>query len=204
MAEDSVQLALERLIALTDKQVDSEAAAKKLCSVTGGEARAFEMAAEDIMAQTGLNRAAAEAIDLIDELCRYAGVEEFGEAPLLDSTEKAGGYFMALCRGRHVEHCYLVCLDGRKHLTSCRLMGKGTLDEADVYVRNIAQQALRQGAKYAYLCHNHPGGTLVASEADIALTGRASQALALIGCTLLEHIIVTESGFIGILEERGK
>ena len=120
----------------------------------------FELAAEDIAVQTGLNRAACQAIDMIDELSRYAGVEALGEKPEFSTVEDAGAYFMALLRGRHVEYCYIACLDGKRHLISCRLVGKGTLDAAEVYVRSIAQTALRSGARYVYLAHNHPGGGL--------------------------------------------
>ena len=51
------------------------------------------------------------------------------------------------------------------------------------------------------LCHNHPGGTLKPSRQDIELTRRVQDALKLIGVTLLEHVIVTRSGAVGIMEE---
>ena len=192
--------ALEDLIACADSHADAREAARKLLHFHGRQARAFELAAEDIQAQTGLGKEACRAIDMIDELSRYAGVEALGENPKLASNADAGAYFTALCRGRHIEHCYAACLDERKRLLSCRLVGKGTLDAAEVYVRSIAQAALRGGAQYVYLAHNHPGGGLRPSNADIELTRRAKAALALIGITLLDHLVVTDTAYTGILE----
>ncbi len=194
-----VAQALENLIAVTDRRADARTAARSLLKNQGKEARVFELEAEDISAQTGLSKAACEAIDMIDELSRYACVEEAGRDPKLGSPAAAGAYFTAMCRGRHIEYCYLACLDGGKRLLSCRLLGKGTLDSAEIPVRSIAQTALRSGAKYAYLVHNHPGGGLMPSAADRELTRTAKEALALIGTQLLDHIIVTDTAWYGIL-----
>ena len=200
MDEDrSVFDALKALIECTDPRADAEEAARKLISRQGSKARAFELAAEDIASQTGIGKAAAQAIDMIDELSRYAAVEAKGENPRLDSLGAAGEYFIELCRGRHIEYCFLACLDEKKRLIGCKPMGKGTLDEADVYVRDIAGAALRSGAKYAFLAHNHPGGSLTPSRADIELTERASKALKLIGVKLIDHIIVTRNAFVGLI-----
>jgi DNA repair protein RadC len=192
--------ALAALIERTDKSADAAACAERLLSLQGSAPRAFELSEEDIMAETGLNRTAAQAIDLIDELSRYTLVEKLGKNPKLDGIDAQGAYFRALCLGRHIEYCYLACLDENRRLISCRLMGKGTLDAAEVYVRNIAQAALRANAKYACLAHNHPGGTLRPSEADIELTRRAAKALGLIGVELLEHVIVTNGAYAGIID----
>lgn len=191
---------IKALIAATQPDADAEAAADLLTSRQGRASRAFELAAEDISQLTGLGNAAANAIDMIDELSRYAGVEKMGAQPLLISLDQAGTYFRALCRGRHIEYCYAACLDARKRLINCRLVGKGTLNAAQVYIRSILQNALRSGASYVYLAHNHPGGGLTPSKEDITLTRAASQALRMIGVSLLDHIIVTDNAFAGIVE----
>ena len=195
-----VAAALRALIERTAPKADAVLASLRLTQSQGRDARAFELASEDIAAQTGLGKAACAAIDMIDELCRYAAIEAFGTAPKLETLATAGEYFRALCRGRHVEYCYLACLDEDRRLTGVKLMGKGTLDAADVYVRNIAQEALRRGAKYALLAHNHPGGGLTPSAADIELTRRTKMALGLMDIRLIEHVIVTQTAYMGIID----
>ncbi len=198
--ENPVFRALTDLITATDPNADAGAAAQKLLE---GKKRAwdvFEMAAEDISAQAGLSPQSAQALDLVDELCRYAGVERLGDSPKLDSAKALGAYFGALLLGRRVEYCYLACMDARHHLIRCVLLGRGTLDSSPVHLRDIAQAALRCGAVYAALAHNHPGGALVPSAQDVELTRRARQALRLIDVSLTEHVIVARSGSVGIIE----
>ena len=196
---DSAFDALKTLISLTDKDADPEAGANTLLNAQMSSSLAFELSAEDIGAQTKLSAAACGAVDFVDELTRYILLEQMGKNPKLDRLEKMGSYFTALFKGRHVEYCYLACLDESKRLTRCCRMGKGTINAAGVYVRSIAQTAQISQAKYAILAHNHPGGTLVPSSSDIELTLMARDALALTGIKLLEHIIVTRSSYAGII-----
>ena len=202
MGEDEeVARALEKLLGALDSRADASEASRRLMAGVTSPARVFEMAPEDIMRLSGISREASGAVAMVSELGRYAGVERKGAAPRLDSARARGDYFGALCRGRRVEYCYLACLDDKKRLIRCALMGKGAPESYALYVRAIAQTALRTGAKYAVLCHTHPGGTLKPSRQDIELTRRVQDALKLIGVTLLEHVIVTRSGAVGIMEE---
>ena len=196
-----VAAALEGLIKALDKRADASEAARRLMAGVPSPVRVFEMAPEDIASVAGVSPDTARAVARVSDLGRYAGTEREGISPCLGSAEARARYFGALCRGRRVEYCYLACLDERKRLIRCALMGKGAPDSSDIYVRDIAQTALRTQAKYAILCHNHPGGTLWPSRQDIRLTLRVKEALSLIGVTLLEHVIVTRSGAVGILEE---
>ena len=197
MAETAFS-ALKRLIELLDSSVDAEEAARKL-TVDGSPGRAFGMSCEDIMALTGMNRRAAEAIDLVDELCRYTGVEKFGPSPVLTDGERAKEYFSALLWGRHVEYCYIACLDKGGRLLRCEQLSRGDVGTSAVYMRDIARAALETGAVYAILAHNHPGGSLVPSREDLEVTAKAEETLALLGTKLLEHYIITSRGCAAIL-----
>jgi DNA repair protein RadC len=49
--------------------------------------------------------------------------------------------------------------------------------------------------------HNHPSGSLEASPQDIAITRQLQEAGALLGIQLLDHIIVTRTGFSSLKEK---
>lgn len=191
--------AIRHLIEAVDKQADAEQALRRLSDGNGAPGRVFEMAAEDIPEQTGLSKKAAAALDMVDELSRYIYTEQMGPGPLLDSAERTGAYFSELLRGRHVEYCYVGCLDDNKRLMRCICVGRGTYDASAVYVRDIVRCVLLSGARNAVIAHNHPGGTLRPSGEDINLTRSAKEALAMIGARLTEHVIVTATGWIGII-----
>ena len=190
--------ALTRLISAVDKNAGAEQAADALLADIACGGRVFELDAGDICARTGISRGAAEAVDLVDELTRYADTEQ-GAKIDFRKAEQAGAYFSALLRGRHAEHFYAACLDQNGHLLRCVLIGRGGFDSAPACVRDVADCAMKSGASFVVLSHNHPGGTLAPSEQDIAVTRKAAAALTAIQVKLLEHIIVTGGGTVGII-----
>ena len=197
---DRLRSALKQLICSADKGADADKAVSSLLEGSYSAWEVFEMAAEDISVQTGLNPAAAQAIDLIDELSRYVAVERMGQSPKLDTVQALGAYFNALFRGRHVEYSYLACLDERRKLIRCVFLGKGTPDRMAIHLRDIMQAAMRTGARYAALAHNHPGGTLVPSTQDVDFTRKAQNTLSLIDVVLCEHVISARGEYLGIIE----
>lgn len=193
--------ALVRLISAVDRHADAEKSADALLSGVARSGRVFELDAGDISLTGALSSSAAEAIDLIDELTRYADTEKEGERPLLSDLETACRYFTALFRGRHTEHVYCACLDKGGRLIRCALIGRGGFDFSPAGVREIASCAMKSGAEKVVLAHNHPGGTLVPSREDIDLTVKARAALDTLNINLIEHIIACESGAIGIMDK---
>lgn len=193
--------ALRSLISAVDAHADAEAGAEALLDGVTKSGRVFELDAGDVTLRSGLSAAAAEAIDLIDELTRYADTEQEGPRPVLADFAAACRYFAALLRGRHTEHFYCACLDRGGRLIRCALIGRGGFDFSPAGVREIAACAVKSGAEGVVLAHNHPGGTLAPSREDVELTRKARAALGVMGIKLIEHVIVCESGQTGIVEK---
>jgi DNA repair protein RadC len=61
--------------------------------------------------------------------------------------------------------------------------------------------ALLENAKGIILCHNHPSGNPKPSDADITITRKLKQAGALLEIQVLDHIIVTSSGYKSLGDE---
>jgi DNA repair protein RadC len=51
------------------------------------------------------------------------------------------------------------------------------------------------------LCHNHPSGNLSPSNEDITLTKKLTQAGSNLDVKVLDHIIVTDSGYFSFADE---
>jgi len=69
-------------------------------------------------------------------------------------------------------------------------MFRGTIDGASVYPREVVKAALACNACAVILSHNHPSGVAEPSSADMAITTRLKDALALIDVRVLDHLIV--------------
>ena len=65
------------------------------------------------------------------------------------------------------------------------------------------REALRANASKLIVAHNHPSGVAEPSRADITLTKRLSDALALIDVRVLDHMVVGGTDVIS-LAERGE
>jgi DNA repair protein RadC len=67
--------------------------------------------------------------------------------------------------------------------------------------RIILRRALEEDAVSIILCHNHPSGSLKPSRADEQLTGKIRDAARLMDIQVLDHIIVSDSGYYSFADE---
>lgn len=89
------------------------------------------------------------------------------------------------------EKMVMLTLNSQHDVVGCFEVGRGTVDEATVYPREIALRCLLTNAKAVILTHNHPSGSLKPSSADMDITARIEDVLRMLDIRLLDHIIVT-------------
>lgn len=65
----------------------------------------------------------------------------------------------------------------------------------------IAKYCVEALAKSVILCHNHPSGALIPSEADKAITKKITEALKIFDCAVLDHIILTEDNYFSFADD---
>ena len=67
--------------------------------------------------------------------------------------------------------------------------------------RIILKKALDEDAVSIILCHNHPSGSLKPSRADEELTTKIKEAAKYLDIRVVDHIIVSESGYYSFADE---
>ena len=145
----------------------------------------------------GLDARTAALLSLLPALSRYAAAER--PVPDATETEALGTYLTALYRGLGEETVMLLFFDkGGRHLAT-HTVGVGSVGEAGLSCRRIAEGALFSGARQAVLVHNHPLGSLAPSDEDRAATRMVATSLEGLGVTLLAHYIVAEKDFSSFL-----
>ena len=80
-------------------------------------------------------------------------------------------------------------------------LSKGGITGALVDQRLIFAVALKCNATGIIMCHNHPSGKLLPSEADITLTKSIGKCADLLEINLLDHLIITKNGFYSFSNE---
>jgi len=89
-------------------------------------------------------------------------------------------------------------LDNRHRLIAVEELFWGTIDGASVYPREVVKRALHYNAAAMIFAHNHPSGVAEPSSADVDITLRLKQALALVDIRVLDHIIVAAEGEVSL------
>ncbi|HBM3220286.1 DNA repair protein [Klebsiella oxytoca] len=122
---------------------------------------------------------------------------------MLTSPDEVRDFLLFTLALREQEVFGVLLLDNRNRVLLWRELFYGTLNQTAVYPREVVKLALQHNAAAVILVHNHPSGHPDASEADIALTRRLKQALALIDVRIPDHFIVAGDHTVS-MAERGQ
>jgi DNA repair protein RadC len=181
---------LELLLFYTIPRRDTNPLAHRLIKRYSSLVGVLEADFEDLIKVEGVSRNTALFLSLIPSLCRRYLTDKQGSKPRLNSSAKAGEYARSLFYGRQYEAFYVICLDSQNKVNHAALVHEGTIDSAPVYPRLIIETALRHKAAAMILTHNHPGGSLQPSAADLDATRKICNACDAISIRVVDHIIV--------------
>jgi len=118
----------------------------------------------------------------------------------LTSIRRCGEYLLPFFFGRRNETVYLLCLDAKCKVLSCREVGEGSVNSANVPIRRIVEMALAANATSVILAHNHPSGIALPSPEDVTTTHRVAAALATVDIQLVDHIVVADDDFVSMVQ----
>lgn len=179
---------------------DTNVIAHILLKKFGSLSAVFEADVTDLAKTPEIGINSAILLSLIPSVCRRYNKDKWRNKPVLSSVSTAGSYAVSLFAGHTYEVFFVICLDSRNRVNFADPVHKGTINEAPVYPRLIVETALRHHANSVILAHNHPGGSLMPSTADIEVTEKISNALGSISIKVVDHIIVADSNFTSFAE----
>lgn len=89
-----------------------------------------------------------------------------------------------------VEQFGCMFLNANYQLINDTVLFRGTVRSCATYPREIVREALLQNAVFVVLVHNHPSGSQIPSDDDIAMTHHLKDLLGGLDIVLFDHIIV--------------
>lgn len=114
----------------------------------------------------------------------------FARGRTITAPEEAKTFVsMKLARLEH-EVFAVLFLDNRHRVLGFEKLFRGTIDGASVHPREVVKRVLELNAAAVIFAHNHPSGLAEPSQADLRITQRLKDALALIDVRVLDHFIV--------------
>ena len=192
---------IEMLLFFCIPMKDTNELAHKMIHEFGSLAGLFEANPRDISIRCGVSENTSILISLIPSLSRKYLKGKWGDKPVLNSSSKAGEYVVSLFTGRIYEAFFVLCLDAQNRVNYAALVHEGTINEAPVYPRLIVEAALRHQANSVILAHNHPGGSLQPSIADIDVTKKIVTAIEALSIKVVDHIIAAGDKYYSFAEK---
>ena len=101
---------------------------------------------------------------------------------------------------RNQEQLLVLSFNGAGELLGIPVATVGLVDKVVMHPREIFAEAIKERAVSVVIVHNHPSGQLSPSQADRILTKRISTAGKLLGIKVLDHLIISTSGYYSFRE----
>jgi DNA repair protein RadC len=149
----------------------------------------------------GIGEAKAISIMAAMELGRRRRAEDAVELKKITSSKMIFELMQPIIGELPHEEFWVLYLNNSNKVLSKSQQGKGGITGTLVDTRLVFKAALELGATALILCHNHPSGTLMPSEADKQMTRKLKAAGQNLDIQVLDHVIVTENGYYSFNDE---
>lgn len=99
-----------------------------------------------------------------------------------------------------IEEFKIMLLDRANHYLGISTICSGGISSCDPDIRLIFATALVRKASGIALAHNHPSGSLVASDEDINLTGSIQEIGRMLQIPVLDHLVLTQESYMSMAD----
>lgn len=193
--------ALELLLFYCVPRKDTRELAISMLEHMGSFVQVLEASPEELQKIPGVGEGVSTFFAFLQQLHRYYSDRRDSDStePLL-TPEAYGKILRSKFLHRRNEVVYVLCLDAKCKLLSCKLVGEGSVNSANVSIRKIVEICLNANATSVVLAHNHPGGLAFPSSDDIETTYRVAQALSMVEINLIDHLVFVDGDHISLAQ----
>lgn len=122
--------------------------------------------------------------------------------PAVNNPDSAVDIFRAFGMADSADEIFAIaCISTDGSVSGLHEISHGDLSSSIVHPREVFKRAILNNAASIILCHNHPSGNLKPSRADREVTDRLVSAGELLGISVLDHLIISESKHISFKSE---
>ena len=160
-----------------------------------------KLSLKQLMEFKGIGEAKAISIAAALELGRRRRAEETIELKKITSSKAVFEIMQSIIGELPHEEFWVLYLNNSNKVIYKAQLSKGGMTGTIVDIRLIFKVAFEQNATSIILTHNHPSGKLEASDADKEITKKLKLAGEQLDIRVLDHIIVTENGYLSFQDE---
>lgn len=119
---------------------------------------------------------------------------------IFTSPKETADHYMEALRHLDREQLIAVYLNGGCGFLSDEVISIGCVNHTLVSAREVFLRALRAGAVYLMLIHNHPSGNATPGKDDILVTQEIRKAGEILNIPLLDHVIIGDRQYVSLKE----
>jgi len=183
------------------KRADTKSIADNLLIKFGDINSTLNAPVEELIKIDGIGKESAIAIKLFKDVSVFLAKEKVIHKECVTSINEVIEYLNSYFKGKHYEEFVVIFLNNSNQILRIDSVSQGTVNEAKVYVRNIVKSCLEFNSTGIILVHNHPGGSLKASQSDIDITLKIKTACSYFNIRVLDHFIITYDGYLSFAGE---
>ena len=181
---------LELCLFMIIPRMDVKPIAKDLIERFGSFAETLAAPTHLLTEVRGIGETAALNLKIIQASGHKLGQQNILDRPVLSSWTALLEYCRSTMQYETKEQFRVLFLDRKNRLILDEVMGKGTVDRAPVYPREVIKRALELEASAIILTHNHPSGDPTPSQSDIDMTKLIITAASSINISVHDHLII--------------
>jgi DNA repair protein RadC len=160
-----------------------------------------KLSLSQLMQFKGIGEAKAISIIAALELGRRRRGEDAVELKKITSSKIIFEIMQPIIGELPHEEFWIIYMNNSNKVIAKSQLSKGGITGTLVDVRIVFKTALEMGATALILCHNHPSGTLIPSDADKQITRKLKLAGDSLEIKVLDHLIVTETSYFSFADE---
>lgn len=149
----------------------------------------------------GVGHAKAIAVFAVMELGRRKSESSSKKKTSVRSSKDAYCFIKSHLTDLFHEEFYVLFLNRANEIIGYEQISKGGISGTIADGKIIFQKALERKSSAIILAHNHPSGTLKASQADLKLTKNLIEFGKLIDLQILDHLIITDDNYLSFADE---
>lgn len=184
---------LELLLFYAIPQGDTNPLAHELINKFSSLSGVFNASVEELCEVKGVREHTAVFIKTIPAFSQFYQSLAVREKKTIQTSYDAGTFVCGMIGGLTNEVFAVICLDAQRKVLAFEIVEEGTVAQANVSPRKIVECVVRHNASSIILAHNHPSGSLCASENDRILTAKLCDLLEGMDVQVIDHIIATHN-----------
>src|SRR5690242_13077344 len=153
-----------------------------------------KLSVKELMKIKGIGSAKAITISAALELGRRRQASVALQKKIITNSSDIANYLQVRLKDYRREVFAILFLNRANKINHFEIVSEGGITGTVADPRIILRKALEEDAVSIVLCHNHPSGSLKPSRADEDITKKIKEASAFFDITVLDHIIVSDSG----------